>query len=100
MMLADLREPAATGAALQQVREQINRSPGTLGPDSGIVVRQRQPDVTLPGFHLVPECVSDDPQLRLDYASNVTGVDWPDTLLKEKAKLKLCIDVAREVWGG
>ncbi len=40
----------------------------------------------------------DDPQLRLDYASNVTGVDWPDTLLKEKVKLKKVVDgVEKEV---
>ncbi len=40
----------------------------------------------------------DDPQLRLDYASNVTGVDWPDTLLKEKVKFKKLVDgVEKEV---
>ena len=40
----------------------------------------------------------DDPQLRLDYASNVTGVDWPDNLLKEKVKLKKVVDgVEKEV---
>lgn len=30
----------------------------------------------------------DDPQLRLDYASNVTGVDWPDTVEQEKVRVK------------
>jgi len=30
----------------------------------------------------------DDPALRLDYASNVTGVDWPDTVKQEKVKVK------------
>ena len=30
----------------------------------------------------------DDPQLRLDYASNVTGVDWPDLTTKEKIRVK------------
>jgi NADH-quinone oxidoreductase subunit C len=34
----------------------------------------------------------DDPQLRLDYCSNVTGVDWLDTVLKEKVKVKKLID--------
>jgi NADH-quinone oxidoreductase subunit C len=39
-----------------------------------------------------------DPQLRLDYASNVTGVDWLDTLLKETTKTKQIIDgVDREI---
>ena len=39
-----------------------------------------------------------DPQLRLDYCSNVTGVDWPDTVLKEKVKVKKIVDgVEKEV---
>ncbi len=40
----------------------------------------------------------DDPSLRLDYASNVTGVDWPDTVVKETIKTKQIIDgVEREI---
>src|SRR2546426_2704959 len=40
----------------------------------------------------------DDPQLRLDYASNVTGVDWLDAVLKEKVKVKKLVDgVEKEV---
>ncbi len=40
----------------------------------------------------------DDPQLRLDYASNVTGVDWLDTVLERKTKVKRTIDgVEREI---
>ena len=36
--------------------------------------------------------------LRLDYASNVTGVDWPETVLKEKRKVKQTIEgVEREI---
>jgi NADH-quinone oxidoreductase subunit C len=38
----------------------------------------------------------DDPQLRLDYASNVTGVDWPDTTIKEKVKVKKIVDGAEK----
>jgi NADH-quinone oxidoreductase subunit C len=34
----------------------------------------------------------DDPQLKLDYASNVTGVDWLDTVFKEKVKVKKVVD--------
>ena len=30
----------------------------------------------------------DDPQLRLDYASNVTGVDWPERVERSKVKVK------------
>ncbi len=38
------------------------------------------------------------PELRLDYASNVTGVDWPDTVVKETIRSKQVIDgVEREI---
>ncbi len=40
----------------------------------------------------------DDPALRLDYASNVTGVDWLDTVLKKVVKVKQSVDgVEKEV---
>ena len=40
----------------------------------------------------------DAPQLRFDYASNVTGVDWLDTVLKEKVKTKKLVDgVEKEI---
>src|SRR5512132_2525756 len=40
----------------------------------------------------------DDPQLRLDYASNVSGVDWPDKVVKETIKTKQVIEgVEREI---
>lgn len=39
-----------------------------------------------------------DPLLRLDYLSNVTGVDWLDTVLKETVKSKRVIEgVEREI---
>ena len=40
----------------------------------------------------------DDPALRLDYASNVTGMDWLDTVVQEKRKVKQVIEgVEREI---
>lgn len=40
----------------------------------------------------------DDSGLRLDYASNVTGVDWPDLVIKEKVKIKKVVDgVEKEI---
>lgn len=40
----------------------------------------------------------DDPQLRLDYCSNVTGVDWPEAVLKTKVKKKTVVEgVEKEV---
>lgn len=39
-----------------------------------------------------------DPQLQLDYLSNVTGVDWPETVIKETVKVKQAIEgVEREI---
>lgn len=40
----------------------------------------------------VAKFLRDDSQLRFDYASNVTGVDWLDTVLKEKVKVKKVVD--------
>ena len=34
----------------------------------------------------------DDSQLRLDYCSNATGVDWPDLEISSKTKVKKLID--------
>ena len=40
----------------------------------------------------------DDLELRLDYCSNMTGVDWPEAVIKSKAKKKLVVDgVEKEV---
>jgi NADH-quinone oxidoreductase subunit C len=46
----------------------------------------------------VAKFLRDDPQLRLDYCSNVTGVDWPNRVEKTKSKVKKLVDgVEKEV---
>ncbi len=46
----------------------------------------------------VARFLRDDSALRLDYASNVTGVDWLDTVIQEKRKVKQVIEgVEREI---
>jgi NADH-quinone oxidoreductase subunit C len=40
----------------------------------------------------VARFLRDDPSLRLDYASNVTGIDWLDTVIQEKRKVKQVIE--------
>lgn len=46
----------------------------------------------------VAKFLRDDPALRFDYASNVTGVDWLDAELSEKIKVKTVVDgVEKEV---
>ncbi len=44
------------------------------------------------------EFFKSDPGLRLDYLSNLTGVDWPDRVTKQKVKSKRLVDgVEKEV---
>jgi NADH-quinone oxidoreductase subunit C len=46
----------------------------------------------------IAKFLRDDPQLRFDYASNVSGVDWLDAVLKEKVKTKKVVDgVEKEI---
>lgn len=46
----------------------------------------------------VARFLRDDPQLRLDFASNVTAVDWLDTVVKESVKIKQVVDgIEKEV---
>jgi NADH-quinone oxidoreductase subunit C len=46
----------------------------------------------------VAEFFNKDPRLRLDYCSNVTGVDWPEKLITEKTRTREIIDgVEREI---
>ena len=47
---------------------------------------------------VVAKFLRDDPELRLDYCSNVTGVDWPEAELTLKTKVKQIVDgVEKEV---
>jgi len=60
----------------------------------------KQPSLLVDGVHAlaVARFLRNDSQLQLDYASNVTGVDWPGTVIKEKTKVKKLVDgVEKEV---
>jgi NADH-quinone oxidoreductase subunit C len=47
----------------------------------------------------VARFLRDSPDLRLDYCSNVSGVDWLDTEISEKVKVKKLVDgVEQEVY--
>jgi NADH-quinone oxidoreductase subunit C len=59
-----------------------------------------QPSLLVDNVHAlaVAMFLRDDSALRLDYASNVTGIDWLDTVVQEKRKVKQVIDgVEREI---
>jgi NADH-quinone oxidoreductase subunit C len=68
-------EQAVAGAVLEIVPNGSAANPASLRVDpahAGTVAR------------FLKEAAS----LRLDYASNVTGVDWPDSVAKEKVKVR------------
>ena len=53
-----------------------------------------QPSLVLDHAHAaaVARFLRDDPALRLDYCSNVTGVDWLDRTVKKKVKVKKLVE--------
>ena len=78
-------EAAVPGAALQIVPND------SLGG---------QPSLLVDNAHAlaVATFLRDDLSLRLDYASNVTGIDWLDAVVQEKRKVKQVIEgVEREI---
>ncbi len=44
----------------------------------------------------VARYLHDDPELSLDYCSNVTGVDWPGTEISETVKVRTLVDGAEQ----
>jgi NADH-quinone oxidoreductase subunit C len=78
-------EAAVPGCFLQLV---LNGSPS--GQHSLLLGRERAIEVA--------KFLRDDPELHLDYCSNVTGVDWLDKEISEKMKVKQLVDgVEQEV---
>jgi NADH-quinone oxidoreductase subunit C len=78
-------EAAVQGATVEMVP---NGSPGGV------------PSLLVDNAHAlaVAKFLREDPSLRLDYASNVTGVDWPDTVVQERQKVKQVVEgVEREI---
>jgi NADH-quinone oxidoreductase subunit C len=57
-----------------------------------------QPSLLLDGGHAraVAQFLRDDPALAFDYASNVTGVDWPEKTIKEKIKVRKVVEGAEK----
>lgn len=59
-----------------------------------------QPSLLIDTEHgfAVAKFLRDDAELRLDYCSNATGVDWPSVVTKSKVKVKKVVDgVEKEV---
>lgn len=90
-MLPPLTElPAKIEAAVPGARIELVPNEAPSQPASLLVNREALLAVAL--------WLRDTPELKLDYASNVTGVDWPERITKEKRKVKKEVDgVEKEV---
>src|SRR5213592_689956 len=85
--------------------EQIKARVETAVPNAKIEIipnpgPANQPSLLLDNEHAaaVAHFLRDDPALRLDYCSNVTGVDWLDRKVTKKVKVKKVVDgVEKEV---
>ena len=81
--------------ALQQIKDRITAAfPGAQPEVIPNGSPADQPSLLLEhGRALeIARFLRDDPELRFDYASNVTGVDWPERTVKEKVKIRKIID--------
>ena len=78
-------EAAVPGAKLEIIPNDSPSAQRSLLVDNGHAVA-------------VAKFLRDDSQLRLDYCSNATGVDWPDLETSSKIKVKKVVDgVEKEV---
>ena len=86
---------------LEQIKARIEATvPGAkieIVPNPGPA---NQPSLLIDHPHAVAvaKFLKDDPELRLDFCSNVTGVDWLDRTIKKTTKVKQVVDgVEKEV---
>jgi NADH-quinone oxidoreductase subunit C len=83
--MESLEEIKARGEqAVPGARLEIIRNPGPAN----------QPSLLLPNEYApaIARFLRDDPQLCLDFCSNVTGVDWLDRTVKKKVKVKKLVE--------
>ena len=71
---------AAIEAAVPGAKVEIVPNPGPSGEHSLLLGHEQAVEVS--------RFLRDDPELALDYLSNVTGVDWLDKEVTEKVKVK------------
>jgi len=81
---------ARAGAAVPGARIEIVPNPGPANQPSLLLNHEHAVEVAL--------FLRDDPALKLDHCSNVTGVDWLDRKITKKVKVKKLVDgVEKEV---
>ncbi len=72
-------EQKITGARVEIVPNGIATLPGSLLVDNAHALA-------------VANFLKNDSQFQFDFASNVTGIDWPERVIKEKVKVKKLVD--------
>jgi NADH-quinone oxidoreductase subunit C len=71
-------------AAIPGCRVEIHLNPGPSAQHSLVIDNEHAVEVA--------RFLRDDAELRLDFCSNVTGVDWLDTEVSETVKTKMLVD--------
>lgn len=64
----------------------VRLEPNPAVPDQASLVVDRDHALAVARF------LRDAPELAFDYCSNVTGVDWPETVFQEKVKVRRVVD--------
>jgi NADH-quinone oxidoreductase subunit C len=80
---------------LEQIKERIEAAvPGVIVEIMQNASPSQQDSLKIDNEHAhdVARWLHDDPALRLDFCSNVTGVDWLDRTLKKTVKVKKVVD--------
>jgi NADH-quinone oxidoreductase subunit C len=81
---------ARAEAAIPGAKIDIVRNPGPANQSSLLLDNEHAREVA--------KFLRDDPVLRLDFCSNVTGVDWLDRVVKKTVKVKTIVEgVEKEV---
>jgi len=75
---------ARAEAAVPGARIDIVLNPGPANQPSLLIDNEHAPAIA--------QFLRDDPALRFDFCSNVTGVDWLDRTLKKTVKVKKIVD--------
>ncbi len=75
---------ARAEAAVAGARIEVLTNPGPANQPSLLLNHAHAAQVAL--------FLRDDPELRLDFCSNVTGVDWLDRTVKKKVKVKKLVE--------
>jgi NADH-quinone oxidoreductase subunit C len=89
------KKPAESMEPIEQIKARIEAAV----PGASIEILQnaspsQQHSLKIDNEHArdVAKWLRDDSTLRLDFCSNVTGVDWPDRTLKKTVKVKKVVD--------